>query len=234
MCFVALVLCLSDSFRLTSRFFFFFKQKTAYEMLRSLVGSEMCIRDRYKKVPVVLLHDAGNTRQLNDSGAIIDELTQKLLAAGKFRGAESDTSKWSEWVDTKLVQALTVSIYRTPEESLQAMSYITAHPELSWQLVTKYVSAGLMYTISKMKLKKKYGITDERANLYQVLEEWAGAVGERKYLGGDLPSRADIEVFGMVRAIQGMDTFDDLQKNTSITRWYHDMQAVVEQHRDFE
>eukprot|EP00658_Telonema_sp_P-2_P048614 TRINITY_DN36973_c0_g1_i6.p1 TRINITY_DN36973_c0_g1~~TRINITY_DN36973_c0_g1_i6.p1 ORF type:complete len:187 (+),score=50.93 TRINITY_DN36973_c0_g1_i6:90-650(+) len=28
-------------------FFFFFKQKTAYEMLRSLVGSEMCIRDRY-------------------------------------------------------------------------------------------------------------------------------------------------------------------------------------------
>src|SRR5674536_178555 len=24
-----------------------FKQKTAYEMLRSLVGSEMCIRDRY-------------------------------------------------------------------------------------------------------------------------------------------------------------------------------------------
>eukprot|EP00658_Telonema_sp_P-2_P085640 TRINITY_DN9800_c0_g1_i4.p1 TRINITY_DN9800_c0_g1~~TRINITY_DN9800_c0_g1_i4.p1 ORF type:complete len:271 (-),score=64.30 TRINITY_DN9800_c0_g1_i4:297-1109(-) len=29
-------------------FFFFFKQKTAYEMLRSLVGSEMCIRDRQR------------------------------------------------------------------------------------------------------------------------------------------------------------------------------------------
>eukprot|EP00658_Telonema_sp_P-2_P073911 TRINITY_DN63057_c0_g1_i4.p1 TRINITY_DN63057_c0_g1~~TRINITY_DN63057_c0_g1_i4.p1 ORF type:complete len:201 (+),score=92.13 TRINITY_DN63057_c0_g1_i4:96-698(+) len=29
-------------------FFFFFKQKTAYEMLRSLVGSEMCIRDSKK------------------------------------------------------------------------------------------------------------------------------------------------------------------------------------------
>ncbi len=27
-------------------FFFFFKQKTAYEMGASLVGSEMCIRDR--------------------------------------------------------------------------------------------------------------------------------------------------------------------------------------------
>ena len=30
--------------------FFFFKQKTAYEMLRSLVGSEMCIRDSYSSV----------------------------------------------------------------------------------------------------------------------------------------------------------------------------------------
>eukprot|EP00658_Telonema_sp_P-2_P082946 TRINITY_DN8861_c0_g1_i3.p2 TRINITY_DN8861_c0_g1~~TRINITY_DN8861_c0_g1_i3.p2 ORF type:complete len:143 (+),score=52.58 TRINITY_DN8861_c0_g1_i3:113-541(+) len=30
-------------------FFFFFKQKTAYEMLRSLVGSEMCIRDSFSQ-----------------------------------------------------------------------------------------------------------------------------------------------------------------------------------------
>eukprot|EP00831_Metopus_contortus_P040510 TRINITY_DN31743_c0_g1_i1.p1 TRINITY_DN31743_c0_g1~~TRINITY_DN31743_c0_g1_i1.p1 ORF type:complete len:150 (-),score=46.93 TRINITY_DN31743_c0_g1_i1:198-647(-) len=29
--------------------FFFFKQKTAYEMQRGLVGSEMCIRDRYQR-----------------------------------------------------------------------------------------------------------------------------------------------------------------------------------------
>eukprot|EP00658_Telonema_sp_P-2_P075018 TRINITY_DN64382_c0_g1_i1.p1 TRINITY_DN64382_c0_g1~~TRINITY_DN64382_c0_g1_i1.p1 ORF type:complete len:181 (+),score=57.31 TRINITY_DN64382_c0_g1_i1:33-575(+) len=29
-------------------YLFFFKQKTAYEMLRSLVGSEMCIRDSHK------------------------------------------------------------------------------------------------------------------------------------------------------------------------------------------
>jgi len=27
--------------------FFFFKQKTAYEIMPSLVGSEMCIRDSY-------------------------------------------------------------------------------------------------------------------------------------------------------------------------------------------
>src|SRR5678816_2056531 len=32
---------------------FFFKQKTAYEMLRSLVGSEMCIRDRLRTSYIV-------------------------------------------------------------------------------------------------------------------------------------------------------------------------------------
>eukprot|EP00658_Telonema_sp_P-2_P069639 TRINITY_DN58999_c0_g1_i1.p1 TRINITY_DN58999_c0_g1~~TRINITY_DN58999_c0_g1_i1.p1 ORF type:complete len:100 (+),score=33.07 TRINITY_DN58999_c0_g1_i1:108-407(+) len=32
---------------MTTFLFFFLKQKTAYEMLRSLVGSEMCIRDRH-------------------------------------------------------------------------------------------------------------------------------------------------------------------------------------------
>ena len=36
------------------RVFFFFKQKTAYEMLRSLVGSEMCIRDSKLGKPVHL------------------------------------------------------------------------------------------------------------------------------------------------------------------------------------
>ena len=34
--------------------FFFFKQKTAYEIQYGLVGSEMCIRDRYTRA-------AGNT-----------------------------------------------------------------------------------------------------------------------------------------------------------------------------
>ena len=33
-------------------FVFFFKQKTAYEMLRSLVGSEMCIRDSVRVDPL--------------------------------------------------------------------------------------------------------------------------------------------------------------------------------------
>ena len=35
--------------------FFFFKQKTAYEIMPSLVGSEMCIRDRLDLLLELLL-----------------------------------------------------------------------------------------------------------------------------------------------------------------------------------
>eukprot|EP00658_Telonema_sp_P-2_P068843 TRINITY_DN57833_c0_g1_i2.p1 TRINITY_DN57833_c0_g1~~TRINITY_DN57833_c0_g1_i2.p1 ORF type:complete len:264 (+),score=45.85 TRINITY_DN57833_c0_g1_i2:1-792(+) len=41
------VYCFDHISRLCVVVFFFFKQKTAYEMLRSLVGSEMCIRDSW-------------------------------------------------------------------------------------------------------------------------------------------------------------------------------------------
>ena len=45
--------------------FFFVKQKTAYEMLRSLVGSEMCIRDRCILVcPTGALSEVDSTRKV--------------------------------------------------------------------------------------------------------------------------------------------------------------------------
>ena len=47
---------------------FFFKQKTAYEMLRSLVGSEMCIRDSGTHA---LIQDAVEFRSLGV--VVVDE-----------------------------------------------------------------------------------------------------------------------------------------------------------------
>ncbi len=44
-CIVSLFVCL-----ICTVVFFFFKQKTAYEISLGLVGSEMCIRDRTTRV----------------------------------------------------------------------------------------------------------------------------------------------------------------------------------------
>eukprot|EP00658_Telonema_sp_P-2_P046468 TRINITY_DN34658_c0_g1_i1.p2 TRINITY_DN34658_c0_g1~~TRINITY_DN34658_c0_g1_i1.p2 ORF type:complete len:124 (+),score=43.95 TRINITY_DN34658_c0_g1_i1:55-426(+) len=49
--------------------FFFFKQKTAYEMLRSLVGSEMCIRDRIMGQPLDFA--PGTNTQYSNTGFLI-------------------------------------------------------------------------------------------------------------------------------------------------------------------
>ena len=51
--------------------FFFFKQKTAYALLRGLVGSEMCIRDR--------------------SGPAVEQLFDNLqLLDGAYQGSVAD------------------------------------------------------------------------------------------------------------------------------------------------
>eukprot|EP01017_Pseudomicrothorax_dubius_P003244 TRINITY_DN10416_c0_g1_i6.p1 TRINITY_DN10416_c0_g1~~TRINITY_DN10416_c0_g1_i6.p1 ORF type:complete len:220 (-),score=40.27 TRINITY_DN10416_c0_g1_i6:13-672(-) len=59
--------------------FFFFKQKTAYEMLRSLVGSEMCIRDRYQRRPthvnvIYELNSNGGQSPQNDAASPREQL----------------------------------------------------------------------------------------------------------------------------------------------------------------
>ncbi len=46
--------------------FFFFKQKTAYEMSASLVGSEMCIRDRTTRVSAKIEPNANFVRSAGE------------------------------------------------------------------------------------------------------------------------------------------------------------------------
>ena len=60
---------------------FFFKQKTAYEMQRSLVGSEMCIRDRLHILPpgFVKIRHFGFLAHPHRRSALL--LSRKLLCA---------------------------------------------------------------------------------------------------------------------------------------------------------
>ena len=51
--------------------FFFFKQKTAYEISACLVGSEMCIRDSFATVRADVPDGAELTVGCNDSPAVV-------------------------------------------------------------------------------------------------------------------------------------------------------------------
>eukprot|EP00658_Telonema_sp_P-2_P024473 TRINITY_DN19834_c0_g1_i15.p1 TRINITY_DN19834_c0_g1~~TRINITY_DN19834_c0_g1_i15.p1 ORF type:complete len:422 (-),score=139.39 TRINITY_DN19834_c0_g1_i15:134-1399(-) len=74
-------------------FFFFFKQKTAYEMLRSLVGSEMCIRDSptTKRAPqplsIVLLRLAYSDVATKEEHILMGNLSAPLATNVPTHGA---------------------------------------------------------------------------------------------------------------------------------------------------
>src|SRR5678816_1789968 len=75
-------------------FFFFFKQKTAYEMLRSLVGSEMCIRDRYGMFACTysILYNAPIARAITEKGRdIIRRLYVYLHVVHELKPIYCDT-----------------------------------------------------------------------------------------------------------------------------------------------
>jgi len=190
----------------------------------------------YKKVPVVMVGD----EQLNDSSNIMRTLLGRLekpKRAGLFGSskaiadAEAEESQWFDWVDSKLVHIVTPNIYRTTGEALQAFDYITERGNFNAfeREAARYTGAVAMYALSKLVLKKKYGIEDEREDLYAAVNDFVSAVGARKFLGGDKPNLADTATFGVLRAVQTMDTFQDVMANTGIKPWYERMAAVVSQ-----
>src|SRR5678816_4803201 len=64
-------------------FFFFFKQKTAYEMLRSLVGSEMCIRDRDYVIVKIPRWNFDKFKGANDTLGLQMKSVGEVMAIGR-------------------------------------------------------------------------------------------------------------------------------------------------------
>lgn len=83
-----------------------------------------------------------------------------------------------------------------------------------------------MFFVAK-KLKKKYAVEDEREALYAALGAFVDAVGDRAFLGGSEPNLADLSVFGVVRSVVGLDTFDDIMAHSTIAPWFHRMTSKV-------
>ena len=71
------------------------------------------------------------------------------------------------------------------------------------------------------KIKKKYGIVDERKELNELLLEWTNALGGKRFLNGDHVTLPDLMVFGVLKAIAGLTTFDFImESNSELLLWY--------------
>lgn len=181
----------------------------------------------YRKVPVCRIDD----EVVVDSSAIISRLRELVVAPKGTQSAEeiAEEDKWRQWVDQKLILLTPPNIYRTVPEALQAFDYCLTEGKFTpmERRMSKYAGAVVMYLIAK-RSKKKYNIDDERQALYSALDSWVAAVGDqRPFLGGDEPNMADLSVFGVLRAMHGLDTYTDMMRETSIEPWFTRMTAKV-------
>ena len=77
------------------------------------------------------------------------------------------------------------------------------------------------------KIKKKYNIDDERQALYAAVNHWVTSVGDRKFLTGDHPTMADCAVYGCLRSIRDLQTFQEVMAETQMEPWYKRMEQVI-------
>eukprot|EP00658_Telonema_sp_P-2_P039376 TRINITY_DN28176_c0_g1_i1.p1 TRINITY_DN28176_c0_g1~~TRINITY_DN28176_c0_g1_i1.p1 ORF type:complete len:249 (-),score=92.19 TRINITY_DN28176_c0_g1_i1:108-854(-) len=104
--------------------FFFFKQKTAYEMLRSLVGSEMCIRDRLEGALRTIkgqedrIHDL-----LEDQKEQAATIEMKIQLAKETAAASAAGGSAEEWEELK------AEMERFRNESERAKRHLAAAQE---------------------------------------------------------------------------------------------------------
>ena len=79
------------------------------------------------------------------------------------------------------------------------------------------------------KIKKKYGIEDERAAVYAALTRWVDeGVGAKQFAGGAAPDFADVGVFGCLKAIDRTKAFGEIMEETKVKPWYERMLVKVE------
>eukprot|EP00831_Metopus_contortus_P037852 TRINITY_DN29804_c0_g1_i1.p1 TRINITY_DN29804_c0_g1~~TRINITY_DN29804_c0_g1_i1.p1 ORF type:complete len:190 (-),score=49.27 TRINITY_DN29804_c0_g1_i1:79-573(-) len=141
-----------------SVFFFFFKQKTAYEMQRGLVGSEMCIRDRRR------VH--GDSSKFGQSVAIDKSLiypkksssTASMLVVSKWDNLggcidiHSDSLAPYLSISPELMPALTLE-YKINLFNSSVISSIFG--ENDYVMFKNYLGCEEGTTIAKKKKKKK-------------------------------------------------------------------------------
>jgi microsomal prostaglandin-E synthase 2 len=201
-----------------------------------LFHREIAFSKGYKKVPIAVV----NGVQVNDSSRIIDAIEAArgggvteaspppaLLPAQQSLDAEEE-KKWRTWVYDRLVHVLTPNLYRSFGESWRSFDYLTQRNFASWTILpTKIAGTVAMVAVARMQ-KKKYGIVDERAELYAALNDFVAAVGpSRPFLGGAQPNLADITTFGVLRAVEGIEAHSDAMQHSNIKEWYGRMKERV-------
>jgi microsomal prostaglandin-E synthase 2 len=186
----------------------------------------------YRKVPIAKLGD----EQVNDSGVISQALLDRMGTAGvldakqlaEFRSPKA--LEWAKWSDEKFAVLLFPNITRSFSESYQAFGYVMSVPHFSMlDKVSNQIIGSFFMWMAQGKIKKKYGIDDERAAVVAGINHWLNeGVGSKPFAGGKQPNFADVCVFGCLKAIDRTDAYKEIMAETAIKPWYDRVEALVQ------
>ncbi len=201
--------------------------KCQYEAIEvnPLTKSELSFSKEYKKVPLAII----DGQSLAGSGAIIDYITENFAGDKKAQLITDDAKKWMEWSEKKLAIMIYPNITRSFADSWECFAY--AEDVTSWSALQRLLvrTAGpLAMLFANGRIKSKYGIVDERAELLKELRKWTDAFQGRLFLHGDAPTLPDLMVFGVLRSIVGLGTFRMVMtENSALQAWYERMEQLV-------
>ncbi|XP_053552221.1 prostaglandin E synthase 2 isoform X2 [Bombina bombina] len=160
----------------------------------------------YRKVPIVLAH-SGCSLQLNDSSVIISVI--KTFLVSKRKSLEEIVSYYP-------------SMKAVNDRGKEVIEYNNKY----WLMLDEQETE----RIYPNKEARMHNLQDDvRQDLYKAANDWVRAVGKhRKFMGGSQPNLADLAVYGILRVMEGLQSFDDVMANTKIQPWYQRMSAAVQ------
>lgn len=195
-----------------------------------LTRSQIKFSNDYKKVPIAVF--SGDDAIVGGSTEIVDRVLD-----GKEAPADVDSShfcseearKWNKWCDEKFAVTVYPNITRSVAECWQALGYLQSCPEFSTvrAVATRAVGA-LGMAAAHGKIKKKYGMDNERDALFSAVEAWAKEVGSKPFRGGEKPDLADLAVFGCIRGISALPLHQELVDHKEFGPWYARVAKILE------
>ena len=172
--------------------------------------------DPHNRNHSVALIDDGE--QVNGSDEIIRRVmdmprTVSFFDANGIDGQRFQDSEWRKFASADLAQLLYPNICGSLGDSYRAFGYVNNVDSFSriQRISVQYLGSFAMY-MAAAKVKKRIGITDERAALSEALDRFErdGLEGGRLQFssGLDKPDLGDLSVFGVLRSVDGLDAHD--------------------------
>mmetsp|Transcript_7608 Transcript_7608/g.16355 ORF Transcript_7608/g.16355 Transcript_7608/m.16355 type:complete len:269 (+) Transcript_7608:56-862(+) len=208
-------------------------KKIPYKVMdvNPITKKEIKFSPDYRKVPIVKLGE----EQINDSPVILREIIERGVKGGDLpeklleQVKSDEVQKWLKFCDTKLAVLMFPNLTRNFSESFEAFGYVNDVPHFSgMEKIQNRIVGSVAMWLANGKLKKKYNIVDERADLLAAFKEWTDAVGGKPFVFGDELSLADVAVYGVLNSIKGFQSHTWMMSQSEpLAAWDSRVRAAI-------